>query len=159
MNNENQNQPLEATSCETRGILPKETISTNAGLCSPNSQRNDTNLKELCIEMRELRAERDRYSKMFEAKKEEFRKICEERGIDSYKDEDISARIVDVDKSYLDEEPTLRMLRDKKLEKYIHTKEYFNYEELMMAVTKKEIPAEELKQFMIEKHEKRVNIR
>ena len=71
----------------------------------------------------------------------------------------ISVSILDVDKTTFNQELVIKYLREKRLDKYIHTKEYFDESEIAMAMARKEIDAADFAPFTIEKHELRVLIK
>lgn len=71
----------------------------------------------------------------------------------------ISVSILDVDKTTFNQELVIQYLKEKGLDKYIHTKEYFDESEIAMAMARKEIDATDFAPFTIEKHELRVLIK
>ena len=116
-------------------------------------------LKELAMSLKETNLFKKKYEEELKTKKDEFKELASELGVDSYKDEFVKVSISDIEKISFDTDSVIVMLRDKGLEKYIHTKEYIDESELAIAITKNELRAEDIKPFMSETHEKRINIK
>lgn len=116
-------------------------------------------LKQLCNEMKQHNIILKEYENKLKAEKEELKQLSKELGIDKYQDENVKVTIITVDKSILDEIPTLTYLKEHNLNAYIHTKEFFDYTELVMASTQNKIKIEDLAPFVIKKEEVRVNIK
>lgn len=116
-------------------------------------------LKEISIEYREKNNQKKILEKDLDTKKVRIKEIFEALGENAYKDDDVNVYQTITDKSYLDEANTLKFLKEHGLEKYIKTKEYFEPDELTMAILNKEIDASELAQFKVDKKEIRLYVK
>lgn len=123
------------------------------------SNDNNINLKDLCYKMKELNAQKKALDKELDGLKDEFKKYAADNNIDKFEDDFVKVTLTTVDKSFIRSEEAIEYLKQHKLERYVHTKEYINDDELIMAVTRKEINTAEFSQFIEEKTEKRINIR
>ena len=116
-------------------------------------------MAELCRQMKQKRDEYSRADKELSALKKEFKELAAVMGISQFETEGAAVSITEIDKSYLDEKPTIQYLRDHGLEEFIHSKEYFEYAELGMGVAQNKINATDLNPFLIKKIETRINIK
>lgn len=116
-------------------------------------------LHALCLEYKQVHELADIYSKEMEEKKTKLKEMCLKMEIDHFTESDVSIKILEIDRSYLDEKQTLEYLRKNKLKKFIHTKEFFDYAELAMAAARKEIPAEDLAKLVVKKIDRRLYVK
>lgn len=116
-------------------------------------------LTELAHTIGGLQVEYKAREKMLEAKKDEFKKLAKQLGVDLVEDDRVKINLNTVDKSYLNIEPTIEFLRNNGFTKYIHTKEYFVDEEISLAMSRNEIKPEALAPFLISKSETRMTIK
>lgn len=116
-------------------------------------------LKEISLEYRELNKTSKEYNKKLDERKVEIKDILGKLDKSDFKDDDIKITLTTIDKSYLEELPTIKYLKSKGLDKYIRQKEYFEPDELIIAANNGELNLEELAQFKVEKTEQRLTIR
>lgn len=138
--------------------MEKELLEGEQTTMFTEEENNKERLAQLCGEMKKLRDETNMKTKMLDKLKKEFRELAEKLGIKEFESPEARVTITEVDKSYLDEKPTLEYLHSKGLEEFIHTKEFFDYAELGMGVTQNKIVGADLNQFLIKKIETRLNI-
>lgn len=139
--------------------IPNEDVNAVETVNESVSNNNQINLKDLCYEMKEINSQKKALDKKLEGLKDEFKKYAANNNIDKFEDEFVKVTLTTVDKSFIRSEEAIEYLKQHKLERYVHTKEYINDDELIMAVTRKEINTAEFSQFIEEKTEKRINIR
>lgn len=125
---------------------------------APKKEPKDK-LRELALSLKEKNIQKKQNETELKALKDEFKSLAKELGVDSYKDEDVKVSISEISKISFDSEGVIQVLKQRGLDKYIHTKEYFDEAEIAMAITKNELKAEEIKPFMSETNETRINIR
>ena len=116
-------------------------------------------MSEICNLMKRKRDEYSKAEKELSALKKEFKELAAKMGVSQFETPEAAVSITEIDKSFLDEKPTIQYLKDHGLSDYIHSKEYFEYAELGMGVTQNKINAAELNQFLIKKVETRINIK
>lgn len=116
-------------------------------------------LRDLCYKMKELNQNKKAIEKELEAMKSKFKDIAASEGIDRFEDDNVKVTLTVVDKSFIRAEEAIQYLKDKGLNKFVHTKEYIDDDELLMAITRKEVNANDFAQFIEEKKENRINIR
>lgn len=114
---------------------------------------------EMCHEAKELHSEYKRIEKLLGAVKDNIKIKAKDLGIMSFKDDITKILISDVEKQYLDETPTIEYLKKNGLEKYIHTKEYFDDNEIVMGITNHEINREDLLPFFKSEKSTRITIK
>lgn len=136
-----------------------EDVNTPQTINESVSERNQVNLKDLCYKMKEINTQKKALEKELEELKGEFRKYATNNNINKFEDEFVKVTLTTVDKSFIRSEEAIEYLKRHKLGRYVHTKEYINDDELIMAVTRKEINTAEFSQFIEEKIENRINIR
>lgn len=139
--------------------IPNDDVNAFETVNESVSKDNQINLKDLCYEMKEINSQKKALDKKLEGLKDEFKKYAANNNIDKFEDEFVKVTLTTVDKSFIRAEEAIEYLKQHKLERYVHTKEYINDDELIMAVTRKEINTAEFSQFIEEKTEKRINIR
>ena len=118
-----------------------------------------TKLKNIAKDYRESKKQENALISENKKKSNEIKSILEELELDNFQDEDLKVSITVIDKSYLDETPLLKYLKDNNLEKYIRTKEYFEPDDLIIASNNGELNLEDIAKFKIEKTEKRLNVK
>lgn len=139
--------------------IPTEDVNASQTINESVSEGNQVNIKDLCYKMKEINTQKKALDKELEELKDIFREYATGNNIDRFEDEFVKVTLTTVDKSFIRSEEAIEYLKRHKLKRYIHTKEYINDEELIMAVTRKEINTAEFSQFIEEKIEKRINIR
>lgn len=139
--------------------IPNDDVNAFETVNESVSKDSQINLKDLCYEMKEINSQKKALDKKLEGLKDEFKKYAANNNIDKFEDEFVKVTLTTVDKSFIRSEEAIEYLKQHKLERYVHTKEYINDDELIMAVTRKEINTAEFSQFIEEKTEKRINIR
>ena len=114
---------------------------------------DELRLQQLCSNLSNNNKQKKSLEKEINNDKEEATKLMTKLGLESFTYGDSSIKMTVLDKSYLNEEAVLKYLRDKGLEKYIKTKEYFDPSEIIMASAHGEINIAELQQFKIKKEQ------
>lgn len=116
-------------------------------------------LKDVGNAYRENKKTYNALEKETDKQKAEIKEILSQLEVDNFKDDDIKITITTIDKSYLDNELTLKYLKEHGLEKYIRTKEYFEPDDLIIASNNGELDLTEISQFKVEKTETRLTVR
>lgn len=116
-------------------------------------------LDVLCAELKDNNINYNSIGKVVSSQKNELKEIFEKLNINKYDGDNFSISITNIDKTTLDEVRTIDYLKKNGLEKYIKVKEYIDPNELIVASQKGELKVEDLQQFMVEKIEKRINIK
>lgn len=125
-----------------------------------NAQFVDTEkLKEMSYEIMKLDEEYKRIKEIYEAKKDAYKSFLKEHNLFGYKDDNVWINMIQADRSTLEEKPILDYLKAQGLTKYIHTKEYFDVDELYYAATKNLIDLKVLNEHRIIKIENRLNVK
>lgn len=114
---------------------------------------------EMCHEAKELHSEYKRIEKLLGAVKDKIKIKAKDLGIMSFKDDTTKILISNVETQYLDEIPTMEYLKKNGLEKYVHTKEYFDVKEIVMGISKHEIKREDLLPFFKSEESTRITIK
>lgn len=119
----------------------------------------DEDLKILCNSLKSNYSEYKKLEKIVSEQKAKVKELFQKSGKTLYEDSDCKISQTSIDKSYLDEYRTINYLKEKGLTQYVHTKEFFDETELLMATSNNEIPLKDLAEFKVEKTETRINIR
>lgn len=139
--------------------IPTEEVNASQTIIESVSEGNQVDIKDLCYKMKEINAQKKALDKELDGLKDKFKEYAANNNIDKFEDEFVKVTLTTVDKSFIRSEEAIEYLKQHKLGRYVHTKEYINDDELIMAVTRKEINTAEFSQFIEEKIEKRINIR
>ena len=110
-----------------------------------------------------IKTDNDAYNelnKSLKANKDKVKQLLKTLELSEYVSKNgVKMSITDIDKSFLNKQQTLEFLHNNKLDKFIHTQEYFDEAELTMAICNGEINPLDLSKFKVEKHEIRLNIK
>ena len=132
---------------ETLTNIPENNVEAIAGQSNYTAGDINNRLKEFSYEIKDLYDKYKDIEKRYEEKKAAYKNFLSENNLQGYDDDSMRIKMTEVEKQTLDEEKTLMYLRQKKLDKYIHTKEYFIIEELYMAATRNEFNPADLNEF------------
>ena len=120
--------------------------------------RLEDSLLELIPELEKTNKLCSDLSKKEKELKSKITQIYTQLGIDNYQIENIKVKLTSIDKTYLKEDVTISYLKSKSLQELIHVKEYFDYQELIVAANRNQLNLAELQQFIVPKIEHRINI-
>lgn len=139
--------------------IPEGSIEANAGQSNYTAEDIEALLKDYSYELKELFFQYKDIEKRYDEKKQKYKAFLTQNKLTGYEDDNFKVMMTEIEKQSLDEEKTLAYLKQKKLDKYIHTKEYFIIEELYMAATKNEFNPADLSEFRKITKEQRITIR
>lgn len=116
------------------------------------------NAKEICLQyledissdFKEAHSEYKRLEKILETYKSNVKNIFNFLEIDNFTSGKIKIYKTKTDKSYLEPNSTISFLKDKGLNEFVKTKEYFDDAELIYAIQNNMIDGSELANFKIE---------
>ena len=120
----------------------------------------ETRLNYLSRTIKQKNDNKNCLSKEVEATKSEIKIILNTLNLTEFiGDTGTTLSLSEIDKTTLNEEFTIKYLKDKGLNQFVHTKEYFDETELAMAVARGEVNPVDLAPFRIEKKEIRLIIK
>ena len=119
----------------------------------------ENKLKTLSYEMYEIDKQYKSVKNIYDAKKEEYKTFLKEHNLVGYQDDSVLMKLQTIEKQSLDERATLNFLRKNGYQRFIHTKEYFDIDELYMAATRNELDVTKLNDFRVVKKEQRLIIK